>query len=293
MKVLVIGLGGQLAYELQKTIPASVEATFLTIDDLDITVEQDVLKTVSTSGAAVVINAAAYTAVDRAEDDKELAYAVNASGAKYLAAACKAIDGRLIHISTDFVFEGASSTPYNTSDIPLPQSVYGTSKLAGEQAVIEVMAEKSVIIRTAWLYSAFANNFVKTMLKLMKTKDSLGIIADQVGTPTWAYGLAQAVWAATLDEKISGLYHWSDAGVASWYDFSIAIQELGLELEMLDTEIPIKPIGTKDYPTPAQRPQYSVLDKEDIHAELNLTARHWRRQLRDMLIELKEKEKEL
>ena len=290
IKVLVIGLGGQLAYELQKTIPASVEATFLTIDDLDITVEQDVLKTVSTSGASVVINAAAYTAVDRAEDDKELAYAVNASGAKYLATACKAIDASLIHISTDFVFDGCSSTPYKTSDIVVPQSVYGTSKLAGEQAVTEVLPENSVIIRTAWLYSAFANNFVKTMLRFMATKDSLGIIADQVGTPTWAYGLAQAVWAAVENDKISGLYHWSDAGVASWYDFSIAIQELALELGMLNTEIHIKPIGTKDYPTPAQRPQYSVLDKEDIHGEFNLSATHWRRQLRHMLIELKEKE---
>lgn len=287
MKVLVTGRGGQLANELERCWPAHVTLVSLGKEELDITNSSAVAEAISKHQPEVVINAAAYTAVDQAEEDRDVAFAVNADGAKNLAEACGSHHARLIQISTDFVFDGRKSSPYLTSDAPKADGVYAESKLLGERHVLELMPDSGVVIRTAWLYSSMGQNFVKSMLRLMSEKDSLGVIADQVGTPTWAKGLAECVWAVLDKPEVKGMLHWSDAGVASWYDFAVAIQDLALGQGLLTKAIPIRPITTAEYPTPARRPAYSVLDKTDVWSNLKLPPLHWRHQLQSMMAELK------
>lgn len=286
MKILVTGKGGQLAQELENSVTQAHQLITLGIDELDITNSDLVNQTFSAQQPDLVINAAAYTAVDAAETDKELAFAVNHIGAKNLALACKQHNIRLLHVSTDFVFDGTKSTPYQTDDIPNPINVYGASKLAGDLAVMEILPS-TVIVRTAWVYSAHGNNFVKSMLKLMAEKPALGIVYDQVGTPTWAAGLAEWLWAITEKPQVSGVYHWTDAGVASWYDFAVAIQELGIEKGLLHKEIPISAIPASQYPTAAERPHFSVIDKSSAESAANVKTIHWRKQLSKMMDELK------
>lgn len=292
IKALIIGKNGQLAWELIKTQPQHVEVVAYSSTELDIRDQHSVETTISLQSPDVVINAAAYTAVDKAETDAEQAFAVNESGAAYVAAACATHNIPLIHISTDFVFDGTQTTPYTKSDKTNPLGVYGASKLAGEQAVIAHHPFNSTIIRTAWVYSSHGNNFVKTMLRLMQEKSQLGVVADQVGTPTWARGLARFIWTIIGREKRaqdepSLLLNWTDAGVASWYDFAEAIQELALAKGLLTREIPIKPIPASSYPTPAKRPTFSVLDKSESHQIANMEFPiHWRKQLSQMLDEL-------
>lgn len=286
MKVLITGKGGQLAWELEQLAPDDVEIVSVGIDELDITKESLVSTFIAELKPDLVINAAAYTAVDQAEKDTELAYAVNELGVKYLAQACKKIDARILHISTDFVFDGSSTSPYQTDALPNPLNVYGASKLAGDNALNEILPEASVIVRTAWVYSVNGNNFVKSMLRLMQEKPQLGIIYDQFGTPTWAKGLAQWLWIIAGKSEVTGTYHWTDAGVASWYDFAIAIQELGLEKGLLKTAIPVLPIPTSAYPTPAKRPAFSVIDKSIAEQVSGLNTTHWRKQLSSMMDEL-------
>jgi dTDP-4-dehydrorhamnose reductase len=233
----------------------------------------------------IVINAAAYTAVDKAQQEPELAYAVNRDGAAYIAQSVAQSGARLIHISTDYVFDGTQGRPYNPDDSPNPQCVYGASKLAGEQAVSESLSsERALIIRTSWVYSAHGKNFVKTMLRFMAERDQLRIVADQIGSPTWAQGLAKAIWRA-VTANLFGIYHWSDAGVASWYDFAVAIQEEALQMKLLKKAIQINPISTHDYPLPAKRPGFCVLNKTDTWKDLDISPRHWRESLRLMLKE--------
>ena len=245
----------------------------------------------------VMINASAYTAVDQAETDREQAFAINAKGVKHIAEAAKAVGARLLHVSTDFVFGNTSAVTLNGIAPLLPQaptnpvSVYGESKLAGEQYIQTILPTNSIIVRTAWVYSVHGNNFVKTMLRLMASKPSLGVIADQIGTPTWAKGLALWLWAMVAKPNIRGIYHWSDAGVASWYDFAIAIQQLALQKGLLDQAIPIKALTTADYPTPAKRPSFSVLDKTYAQQVSGLEPTHWQVQLNAMLDDLKAVEK--
>ncbi|MDH2434231.1 dTDP-4-dehydrorhamnose reductase [Pokkaliibacter sp. MBI-7] len=292
IKALIIGKNGQLAWELMKTQPQHVEVVAYSSAELDIRDQHSVETTISLQSPDVVINAAAYTAVDKAETDAEQAFAVNESGAAYVAAACATHNIPLIHISTDFVFDGTQTTPYTKSDKTNPLGVYGASKLAGEKAVIAHHPLNSTIIRTAWVYSSHGNNFVKTMLRLMREKSQLGVVADQVGTPTWARGLARFIWTIVDGEKRAQdehplLLNWTDAGVASWYDFAEAIQELALAKGLLTREIPIKPIPASSYPTPAKRPTFSVLDKSESHQIANLEFPiHWRKQLSQMLDEL-------
>ena len=196
----------------------------------------------------------------------------------------------MVQVSTDFVFDGNQSTPYQPEDKPNPISVYGDSKLKGEQAVSDLLGAKASIIRTAWVYSTHGNNFVKTMLRLMAEKDELGVVADQIGTPTRANSLAQACWKACLnllEDKEGGMYHWTDAGAASWYNFAKAIQEEAIILGMLDKRTTVNPIPASAYPTPAKRPPYSVLDKTSAYEQLNMKPVHWRVSLRAMLEELK------
>jgi dTDP-4-dehydrorhamnose reductase len=286
MKVIITGKGGQLAWELEQLAPEGVEVISVGRKELDISNESQVLEFITNFKPDVVINAAAYTAVDKAEEDVDAAYAVNELGTKYLATACKGVNAKLLHVSTDFVYDGSNSTPYHTNATPNPINVYGASKLAGDILLQEIMPTASVIVRTAWVYSANGNNFVKSMLRLMQEKPQLGIICDQVGTPTWANGLAKWLWAVAAKPKVFGIYHWTDAGVASWYDFAIAIQELGIEKGLLKEVIPILPIPTSAYPTPAKRPAFSVIDKSSAEVVSGLNTIHWRKQLSAMMDDL-------
>ena len=302
MKVLVTGRGGQLAWELEQTCPkliAGSDVEFISLDrhQLDISDKAAVQQTLFTHSPDIVINAAAYTAVDKAEANKETAYAVNDAGSEHLAFACKEIKARLIHVSTDFVFDGTKTTPYLTDDQPNPINVYGASKLAGDNKIAAILGNQATIIRTAWVYSFFGNNFVKTMLRLMADKPALNIVADQIGTPTWAKGLAQLIWSLvnqyqsekpvhTSETEQATILHWTDAGIASWYDFAVAIQELALEKRLLKQAIPISPIPAAQYPTPATRPSFSVIDKSTTEAYSGVKTIHWRKQLSLMLDEI-------
>jgi len=286
MNILLIGSNGQLGWELQRTVPDGISLTSLDYPEIDIRNPESVRQTINLYSPDWVINAAAYTAVDKAEADIENAYAVNATGIQYLAEAVQSSGGRLAHVSTDFVFSGEQAIPYRSTDVPSPCCVYGQSKLQGEQALMQTLPERSFVIRTAWLYSAHGQNFVKTMLRLMSEKEELSVVDDQFGTPTWAKGLALALWRG-IENDLVGTFHWSDAGVASWYDFAVAIQEEAYPLGLLDRSIPIQPVSTDQYPTPAQRPPFSVLEKRSTWDALTMEGTHWRKQLRLMLGELK------
>jgi len=286
-KVLVVGAGGQLGQELQRTVAAAVDCVPLTRAQLDIADAAAVAECLSNLSPQLVINAAAYTAVDKAESEPEAAERGNAQGPGTLAQACANKGIRLIHISTDFVFDGAASQPYQPDAVTAPLGAYGRSKRHGEVAVQKAQPE-ALILRTGWVYSSFGGNFVKTMLRLMKERDELAVVTDQVGTPTWAHGLAEAVWAAAARPQLRGIYHWSDAGVCSWYDFAVAIHEEALALGLLSKPVKIRPIPAAEYPTPAQRPAYSVLDKSHSWRDFAVEGVHWRQQLRTMLKDFKE-----
>ena len=286
-KVVVLGAAGQLGRELVQSAGAQVECIALTRRDLDIGDPVAVADGLAQLAPELLINAAAYTAVDAAEKEAAVAQRANAEGPAHLARACKDMGARLIHISTDFVFDGAASMPYPVDAPTAPLGEYGRSKLAGEQAVRAILPE-ALVLRTGWVYSSYGNNFVKTMLRLMADREELGVVADQVGTPTWACGLASAVWAAAQKPELSGIYHWSDAGVCSWYDFAVAICEEACALGLLARPVNVRPIPASAYPTPARRPSYSVLDKADSWRDFALEGVHWRQQLRNMLNEFKE-----
>ena len=288
-KVLITGADGQLGHELQRAAPSTLSATALSRSGLDITDAGAIADCLARYRPVALVNAAAYTAVDRAESEEAQANAVNATGPGLLAAACRERGVRLIHVSTDFVFDGSACHPYAPDAPPAPLGAYGRSKLAGERAVLDAL-EDALIVRTGWVYSAHGTNFVRTMLRLMAERDELAVVADQVGTPTWAAGLAQALWRAVSLPALRGIYHWSDAGVCSWYDFAVAIEEEGRSLGLLDRRTAVRPIAAVDYPTPARRPAFSVLDKQSSWRDLALTQVHWREQLRRMLAELKDQD---
>lgn len=290
--VIVTGAGGQLGYELQQSVPAHVKLIALDSKALDITSSRQINQAIEQHQPDCIINAAAYTAVDKAEDDDEQAWLVNNTAPALIAQAiaARAEQGHsisIVQISTDFVFDGQQATPYST-DAPTdsPLGVYGASKLAGEQAVAKYLPD-ALIIRTSWLYSAHGHNFVKSMLRLMQEKEQLGIVYDQLGSPTWALTLAQTTWGL-IEQNASGIHHCSDNGVASWYDFAAAIQEEANHIGLLDKSIPLRPIRSSEYPTPAQRPAYSVMDKSTTEATLGTTLPYWRSSLRQMLKQLKQ-----
>lgn len=287
MRVLLTGANGQLGRELQYCRPDDLELLALDSHALDIRNSEAIAARVSDFKPQVLINAAAYTAVDKAESEQEKAFAVNSQGAANLAMAARESGAYYLQISTDFVFDGKQSSPYLPTDRTNPLGVYGASKLAGEQLTLEAYPAGTAVIRTAWLYSSFGNNFVTTMLRLMGERENIRVVADQVGTPTWGRNLAETLWRM-CQMRLTGIYHYTDAGVASWYDFAIAIQEEGLACGLLAREIPILPINTVDYPTPARRPAYSVLDKTETWAALGMTPLHWRAVLRQMLSNYKE-----
>lgn len=284
-KILITGGNGQLGNALSVCMPDGYVATVVDRKTLDISDSSCVETWFNQNQPTGVINAAAYTAVDKAESETDLAKAANTNGPKNLANAAAALDIPMVHVSTDFVFNGQAGAPYKTDDSTDPLGVYGLTKRDGEQQVLSVHADQTAIVRTAWVYGAGGSNFMMTMLRLMQEKDSLGVVADQIGSPTYVQGLADACWLM-LDKKLSGVYHWTDAGVASWYDFAVAIQEEALALNVLDKAIPINPLTTEAFPTPAVRPSNSVLDKTDTWQALGITAPHWRENLRVALAKL-------
>ena len=282
MRVMIVGKNGQLGTTLAQMVPASVTCSAVDLPDVDITDGDQVRHTVIAERPDVIVNASAYTAVDRAEEEAELAFRVNAQGPLHLARAAADAGARLIHVSTDYVFDGSACTPYATDAPCSPLGVYGKSKREGERNVLDTL-DAPVIIRTAWLYSQYGNNFVKTMLRLFKEKPELNVVTDQVGGPTWATTLAGAVWKAVMKPDLAGIFHWTDAGVTSWYDFAVAIAEEALARGLIDHPIPIHPIPTAEYPTPARRPAYSVLDCTSSWRALELTPTQWRVALRRMM----------
>ncbi|GAB6909962.1 dTDP-4-dehydrorhamnose reductase [Desulfosarcina cetonica] len=282
MNVLIVGKNGQLGTTLMKTAPKSVAIRGVDLPAFDVTDANVVMTVVASEKPDVIINASAYTAVDRAEEEAELAYRINATGPQNLARAAAKTGARLIHVSTDYVFDGTACTPYAPDAVCNPIGVYGKSKHQGEQNILNEL-DAVVIIRTAWLYSQFGNNFVLTILRLLKEKTELGIVADQIGGPTWATTLAHAIWRTVARPDLKGVFHWTDAGVASWYDFAVAIAEEALARQLIEKPIPIRPITTADYPTLAARPAYSVLDCTASWRSLGLAPVHWRVALRQML----------
>lgn len=283
-KVVVLGANGQLGTALQNLAPeGQVDLYPFSSAQLDVTNRDQLISGLASCSPDALINASAYTAVDKAETDQENARAVNVVGAENIAEALKGTQCRVYHISTDFVFDGKKSSPYLPEDPTSPLGVYGQTKLEGEQALLRMIPDQSTIIRTAWLYSATHPCFLATMLRLMKERDNLGVIADQVGTPTSVNSLANVIWQLVFKNDSQGIYHWSDAGVASWYDFTVAIYEFALDFGVLDKAVEITPLQTSQYPTPAQRPSYSVMDKTALYELLDFKPVHWREELKKVL----------
>jgi dTDP-4-dehydrorhamnose reductase len=285
LKALITGAGGQVGRMLLETKPDDVQTVAFAHADLDIAQQDPVRECIGRHRPEIIINAAAYTAVDKAESEPEAARRINAQGPAHLAAAAREHGARLLHISTDFVFDGMASTPYRADSVTNPLSVYGRTKRDGELAVLDALPERSVVLRTAWVYAAAGANFLRTMLRVMGANRAVRVVADQVGTPTAARSLAEVLWRIAARDDIRGIHHWTDAGVASWYDFAVAIAEEAAPIGLLPTDVMVTPITTADYPTPARRPSYSVLDKRSL-APLGLPPVHWRQRLRGVLKEI-------
>lgn len=279
MNILVAGCNGQLGNEIQLLEKEYPQHTYFNTDvaELDITNQLAVNDFINRHAIDGVINCAAYTAVDKAEGDKELCTTLNTVAPSYLAAAIDKRGGWIIHVSTDYVFDGTHHTPYVETDTPTPDSVYGSTKLAGELGVSK-FCKKHMIIRTAWLYSAFGNNFVKTMIRLGKEKTELGVIFDQIGTPTYARDLAVAIMTAVDKGIETGVYHYSNEGVISWYDFTKAIHRIA---RIKDCKV--RPLHTSEYPTAANRPAYSVLDKTKIKQTYGIEIPYWEDSLKECI----------
>jgi dTDP-4-dehydrorhamnose reductase len=255
-------------------------------DALDVTAADAVGATLARERPAVVFNLAAYTAVDAAESHPVEAEAVNHAGAAHVADAARRVGARVIHLSTDFVFDGAQSRAYTPGERPHPLGVYGRTKLAGERAVLESGAADATVVRTQWLYADRGRNFVHAMLRAMRERDEVGVVADQIGSPTSARSLAETLWRLAARPDVRGILHWADAGVASWYDFAVAIQEEGLALGLLERAVPVRPLRTEEFPTAARRPPFSVLDTRDTARALGAGPAHWRVRLRETLAAL-------
>lgn len=273
--ILVTGANGQLGNEMRVLSAEHKEYDYFFTDvaELDICNEQAVMAFVKQNNIHVIVNCAAYTAVDKAEDNLALCTKLNSDAVGYLARAAEANQAEFIQISTDYVFDGTNHLPYKESDPTCPNSVYGVTKLAGETNAL-ADCQKAMVIRTAWLYSTFGNNFVKTMIRLGKEREALGVVFDQIGTPTYARDLARAIFAAIHKGVVPGVYHFSDEGVCSWYDFTKAIHRIaGI------TTCKVSPLHTDEYPAKAPRPHYSVLDKTKIKTTYSIEIPHWEESL--------------
>lgn len=280
MRVLITGANGQLGGALQRTAPDWADINAIDVEDVDLTDASMLTARLVVEAPDLIINAAAYTAVDKAESDEALARAINADAVATMIEAMASTGGKLVHVSTDYVFDGTASTPYAPDAERNPQSVYGRTKAEGE----DKLRASDLLVRTAWVYEAGGANFVRTMIRLMNEREELGIVADQIGSPTWATGLARTIWAL-VEKGASGTFHHADDGAISWYDFAVAIAE-DAQAEGLLARIPtIRPIATADYPTPARRPAFSLLDCRSTRAALGDEPVHWRTNLRLMLAE--------
>lgn len=282
MKILITGANGQLGTELHKILEREFPGLTLYTDvqELDLTNAKAVDSYVANNEITHIVNCAAYTAVDRAEEEKMLCAAVNTDAVKNLAMAADANGAKIIHISTDYVFDGTNHRPYRESDKVNPISQYGTTKRKGETLLL-ALAPQAIIIRTAWLYSAHGNNFVKTMLRLADSQPEIKVVCDQIGTPTFARDLARAVVKVLQSHQwVPGIYHFTDEGAASWYDFAKAI------FRIAGKDVKVTPIPTEDYPTPASRPSYSILDRTRIKATYGIEIPHWEEALADCLRQL-------
>ena len=285
MRVLVLG-GGQIARAVSAADGIRREIVMRTHAELDITDEKAVARELAEIKPDWIVNAAAYTAVDLAEEEVAEAYAVNEIAVASLARAAAHEKCRLLHLSTDFVFDGNSGRAYLPHSQTNPLSVYGASKLAGERHALAATA-CAIVLRTSWIYAAAGRNFVLTMLRLMREKEQLSVVSDQIGVPTWAASTAAAIWGLIEIGAKGGIYHWCDLGVASWYDFAVAIQDEAVARGLLVREIPIHPIPSDAYPSRAQRPAFSVLDTSLTRRVLNVPAVYWRHNLGLMLNELR------
>lgn len=283
MKVLVTGAGGQLGRTLLANAPPGWRMSGTDRMQLDIADAESVSAVVTREQPDVIVNTAAYSAVDLAENNLSDAQRVNVSGVANLARAAGAVDARLVHLSTDFVFDGNATQPYPPYAGPHPLSAYGHTKRDGEEQVRSLLADKSVILRTAWLYSEFGGNFVHTMLRLLREKETLKVVSDQAGSPTWARSLADVIFAFVARPELAGTYHWTDAGQTTWYDFACAIQEEAVDLGLVAPSATIHPVSSGEHGAPATRPAYSVLDCSSTTRELDIRQVPWRDNLRRML----------
>ncbi len=289
MKMLLTGGSGQLGQALRRSRPQAVAEIELLApgrDQLDITNPAQLQHWVVDQGPALIINCAAYTQVDQAETESQAADKINHLAVAQLAEHAGQTGARVLHISTDYVFDGKANQPYQTDAECAPQGVYGQSKYAGEQALLKALPDQATVIRTSCLYGSQGHNFLLTMLKLMASRSSLSVVVDQIGTPTHAAGLAQFIWWAAGQESLPAVLHWADAGVASWYDFATAIMEEACGLGLLPGPIKLLPIASRDYPQAAERPAYSVLDAAKSYALAGIAPMHWRTGLRKTLLRL-------
>nr|WP_275659026.1 dTDP-4-dehydrorhamnose reductase [Shewanella sp. Isolate11] len=285
---MVIGKQGQVALALRATQPQNIKTDYRGRAQLDIRQPDAIHKLLRQKPFDLVINASGYTQVDLAETQHSEADALNHLSVKQLAISCAEHNIRLIHLSTDYVFDGKQDQPYRPDDVPHPINAYGQTKLAGEQALTRYHPKNSTIIRSAWLYSPFGNNFVKTMLKLMNSRSEINVIADQQGSPTSAIELAQFIWQISLQDTTSPRYHWSDIGVTSWFEFAKQIQTCAIEEGLLNKEVNIKPISSQDYNAAATRPQFSALDCQ--HSYCLRQAKRWQTNLKDVMKTIKNNE---
>jgi dTDP-4-dehydrorhamnose reductase len=286
MKVAILGAAGQVGRALDRDVPVGVEVIALDRQDVDITDSEDIARLLREREPDVVVDCAAYTAVDNAENDAVAAAQVNAVAPGVLA---RCMAGRqrcrLVHISTDYVFDGARSTPYAPEDSPAPVNVYGRTKLDGELAIQRSDAH-AVVLRTAWVYAPRGRNFLTTMLRIMREKGVVRVVADQRGTPTSAYSVARAIWRIVEAPMLRGTLHWTDSGVVSWYEFAVAIGEEAFRANLLPRTPEVLPIPTSAYPTPARRPAFSVLDTATSAATLGMAPRAWRSSLQEVIGEI-------
>jgi len=286
IKIVVTGASGQLGKELNKISIdyPQCEFIFLSKEGLSIHHTEQVQLFFKTTQAEFCINCAAYTAVDKAESERDMAFLINGESVGVLSAACKSSGTKLIHISTDYVFDGNSGKPLKEEDATIPINIYGASKLKGEKLAMQNNND-SMIIRTAWLYSTFGNNFVKTMIRLMREKESINVVSDQIGSPTYAADLAKVIMQIISSSKfVAGIYHYSNEGQVSWYEFAVAIREL------INSKCQVNPIPASQYPTPAKRPQYSLLDKTKIKAVYGIEIPDWKSSLIRCIDQLKQRE---
>jgi len=285
MKVLLTGGRGQLGQALQACLPASIELLAPDRSALDITEPARLERWLNEQRPDLVINCAAYTQVDHAESDPQAAEATNHTAVRMLAELAAQMGVRVLHISTDYVFDGRANRPYSVTANCAPQTVYGATKLRGEQALLDALSGRATVVRTSWLYAAVGQNFLLTMLRLMADRKDLAVVVDQVGTPTHCLGLAKFLWWAAQEPMLPPVLHWADAGVASWYDFATAIAEEAGGLGLLTDSVALRPIPSEEYPQAAPRPAYSVLDTSDSYRLSALAPLHWREGLRKTLVQ--------